>query len=81
MKKKVLIIVVVVLVVVGGIVAGLVLTGGGVTEEDNQQGEETDEAIEEVLDNPEDIKMEETDPSLDSLEDAVDLGDFDPNDI
>lgn len=81
MKKKILIAVVAVLVIVGGIVAYMAMTGGDVTEADNKQGEVTDKAVENVLDNPETIKMETSDPSLDSIENAVELEEFDPNDI
>ena len=80
MKKKVLIIVVAVIVIVGGVLGAMALTGGGATEEDHAQGEETAEEVDKALDNA-DTDMPESDPSLDSLENAVDLGDFDPNDI
>ncbi len=81
MKKKILLVVVAILVVVGGIVLYMSMTGGEVTEADSKQAKETDKAVEDVLDNPEDIEMETVDPSVDSIENAVELEEFDPNDI
>jgi flagellar basal body-associated protein FliL len=80
MKKKVLIIVVAVVVVVGGVVAAMALTGGGATEEDHKQGEETADEVDKALENA-DTDMPESDPSLDSLENSIELEEFDPNDI
>lgn len=78
MKKKILIVVIAVVVIGGGVVAALALTGGGVSEEDKKQGEETDEGLGELYSDPTASEMPETDPALDTLEDAVDLGEFDP---
>ena len=81
MKKKILIVVIAVVVIIGGVVAVMALTGGGVTEADQKQGEVTDKAVETVLDNPSEIEMPTTNPTADSLEQVVELEEFDPNDI
>ena len=81
MNKKVLIIIVAVVVVLGGIVAYMSMTGGEVTAEDKAQAEETDKAVENVLDKAGEIEMPETSPVADSLENVVELDEFDPNDI
>lgn len=82
MKKKVLIIVAAVIIIIGGTVAALALTGGGVTEADTKQGEETADEVDKALENADsDMPDTNTDPSLDSLENALDLDEFDPNDI
>ena len=81
MKKKIIIAVVAVLVIVGGIVAYMAMTGGEVSAEDTKQAEETDKAVENVLDNAEEIEMPTSNPTTDSIESAVELEEFDPNDI
>jgi hypothetical protein len=59
----------------------MAMTGGEVTEADTKQAEETDKAVENVLNNAEDIEMPETNASSDSIESVVELDEFDPNDI
>ncbi|CAG5085846.1 hypothetical protein [Parvicella tangerina] len=85
MKKKIIIIVIAVVVIAGGTVLALSLTGGGATEEDHAQGEETGQAVDEVLGDTENIEMEKSDiddNSADSLENALGIDEeFDPTDI
>jgi hypothetical protein len=83
MSKKVKIIGGVVAVIVA-VVLYLVLTGGGASAEDIDTAEQGDSEMSGkggVLENPSQIEMPETSAEADSLADAVDLGEFDPNDI
>ena len=76
MSKKVKIIGGVVAVIVA-VVLYLVLTGGGATAEDIDAGKEVAKELDDVVgqDN------RKIDAVADSLDAAVDLGEFDPNDI
>ncbi|MFT5600345.1 MAG: hypothetical protein ACI9N1_000579 [Flavobacteriales bacterium] len=76
MSKKVKIIGGVVAVIVA-VVLYLVLTGGGATAEDIDTGKEVDQALDGEIGKDDRV----VDAIADSLADAVDLGEFDANDI
>jgi hypothetical protein len=81
MKKKGLLIALSIIGVLAIVVLVMVFTGGGVTEADEKQGIETDKVSGKILENPEEIEMPKTNPKADSLEQVLDLEEFDPNDI